>query len=334
MSRFFRRPFVLKALLLAIALTMWSQNSSMPEPSVEPRNEGSARARKKRARVILLTLDGPVRDDIFSTERMPQLHATLKTRGVLLKARAASSMAMSLPGYQALAAGHATSCHDNECSRITDETLLEFLARSLVVPAEQVAVFASWSRLKRAVTSKDGAVFVDAPDDGLPQVGGPRWKNARFDSTTFDAAVAHWNQQKPRFLQISLLDTDEWAHAGFREEYEAALLAADAQIAHLLALVDALPDEERSLTTVLITSDHGRGHSNWREHGFFELGSRDIFLAAFGETVLHSAFDEKEVLQVDVRPTIERLFGFCTNERRVGGGGRPIEAITRDVACE
>jgi hypothetical protein len=314
------------------ALTVWWRGEWAVAPAMaEPVSASGTASLRRSARVIVITLDGPVRADVFSSAAMPRLHAALAAKkGVLLEGRAASSMALSLPGYQALATGTVTTCLDNDCPRVGEETLPEFLARRLGGPPDQFAVFASWSRLRRAVSARDGAVLVDAPDDGPPHAGGPLWKNARFDAQTFEAALAHWQRAKPRFLQLSFLDTDEWAHAGFREEYEGALRDADLRIAQVLEWIDALPADEKAVTTLIITADHGRGRGDWREHGFFERGSGETFFATFPA---RGVADGRVVDQRDVRPTVERLFGFCTEARRRSGDGRPLRVVVGELPC-
>ncbi|MFT3712606.1 MAG: alkaline phosphatase family protein [Archangium sp.] len=326
-----RRPLVVFAVSVVVFTVLWRGDWHVAPALAEPTDESATGTLRRNARVILITLDGPVRDDVFSSVAMPKLHAALSAKkGVLLEGRAASSMALSLPGYQALATGVVTDCLDNDCPRVGQETVSEFLARRLGGPVDQFAVFASWSRLRRAATSHDGAVLVDAPDDTTPKPGGPRWRNARFDSQTFDAALAHWQRVKPRFLQISFLDTDEWAHAGFREEYEEALREADTRVAQVMDWIDALPPEEKAVTTLIITADHGRGRADWREHGFFERGSGETFFAAFPARGVSEA---RVVDQRDVRPTIERLFGFCTEGRRRRGEGRPLSVVVGELPC-
>jgi hypothetical protein len=324
-----RRLLLVCALLTAVVV--WSRFEWPQAALAEPVDEVRVAELRKHARVVLITIDGPVREDVFDATLMPRLHAALGARhGVLLPARASSSMALSLPGYQALAMGRLTDCMDNDCPRVGDETVAEFLARRVGGGADQFSVFASWSRLPRAASSRDGTVRVDAPQDVEVHAGGPPWWNARFDAETFSAARAHWEAFSPRFMQLSLLDTDEWAHAGYRREYETALRAADDVLGQVFAWVDALPPEERALTTVLVTADHGRGRGDWREHGFFERGSAEIFFAAFparGEPT------SRVVDQRDVRPTIERLFGFCTEARRRSGDGRPIGAVVGELPC-
>ncbi len=290
---------------------------------------GSSRL-QKHARVIFITIDGPLREDVLSGPHMRGLQAAVRKSGIAFPAQASSSMALSLPGYQAMAAGTSTRCLDNECGRITVETMGELLARRLGLGPQDVAVFASWSRVAQAVSSRDGVMTVDAPADGPKTEKGPPWRNARFDDETFAHAKTHWEKHHPRFMHIALLDTDEWAHLGLHEEYERALRETDARIAEVLSWVQALPEEERAVTTVLLASDHGRSRTDWTKHGFLGPGSADIFIAAIGPLV--KGGEPGAVDHRDIRPTVERLFGLCP--ARVEDDGRAIEAIVGGLPCQ
>jgi hypothetical protein len=299
-----------------------------PRPS-PPGDVGFAQRLQRSARVVLITLDGPVRGDVLDAEKFPSLHAAVEAEGVLFPAVTASVLAGSLVGYQALYAGALTSCRSNECPRIGVETVAEGLARELKLTPDDLAVFTSWALLEQAVSSADGHVQIDAPDAGPITDEGPPWRNARLDDDTFTRAREAWKTHPPRFLHLAFLDTDEWAHLGDRANYEKALLQTDARIAEVLAWVQALPPDEAALTTVIITADHGRSRRDWTRHGFFQRGSRDVFIAAIGPLV-HGG-EQRRADQTDVRPTIERLFGVCPGSLR--GGGRALPAIVGELPC-
>ncbi len=317
---------MLAVLVAGLAVALVSRERPFPP---EPHDDEVSAHLHRTARVILITLDGPLRDDVLSGALMPGLHEALRTHGVAFPAEVSSPMALSLPGYQALAAGHATDCRDNDCPRIEVETLAEGVARRLSLPPGDVAVFASWSKLARAASSHDGTVFVDAPPDGPPVEGGPPWRNARFDAQTFARARTYWEAHHPRFLHLAFLDTDEYAHQGLREDYEQALHQADARVLEVLRWVEALPVAERAVTTVLLTADHGRGRGDWKEHGFFDRGSGEVFIVALGPVVRGG--DQSRADQRDVRPTVERLFGLCPPHAR--DDGRALEAVVGSLPC-
>lgn len=321
--------WVLGAALLTTACVGVALGARRREFVEEPHDEAGSSRLQKHARVILITIDGPIRDDVLSGPHMRGLQEAVRKGGIAFPAQATSSMALSLPGYQTICAGASTGCLDNECGRIKVETMGELLARRLKLSPEDVAVFASWSRLAKAVSSRDGVMTVDAPPDRPVSDGGPRWKNARFDDETFAHARAFWEEHHPRFMHIALLDTDEWAHLGLREQYDRALEETDKRIVEVLSWIDALPAEEKAVTTVLLASDHGRGRSDWTKHGFMSPGSSDIFIAAIGPLV--KGGEPGAVDHRDLRPTVERLFGLCP--AHVEDDGRAIEAIVGALPC-
>lgn len=284
------------------------------------------------ARVILVTLDGARWQDVLDQPgalrnegeppAMPKLLELIRTHGVALPATTSSTLPLSLPGYQAIAAGHQTRCDDNDCARIDEETLSEGLARRLQLLPDAVATFASWARLANAASSRDGVVLVDAPPLGPPQAEGPPWEDARWDHETSARALAHWTSKKPRFLHLALLDMDEQAHRKDAAATVKALRSADDVIARLMTGIEELPERERKLTTVLITADHGRGPGRlWPSHTAY-ASSRDIFLVALGPLVNAQV---QPVSQADLRPMVERLFGLCSTHS--------VKAVVGDLPC-
>ncbi len=276
------------------------------------------------SRVILVTIDG-VRWQDVNAENMPVLTQRVKSSGVMwrgVNAMTSSLAPVSLPGYQTLMVGR-SMCIDNACSRVTDETLPERVARELALPPEQVAVFASWSRLARAASAKDGSIVVDAPPEGSPHADrskgetGPPWANARWDHETSRRALAHLERHKPRFFYLSLLDVDEHAHARDRAAMLQALREGDRVLARIFTWVDALPADERARTTVIVTTDHGRGPGPfWFDHRSAFPAAREIFMAIVGARSTVTS-----VSQADVRPTIEALMGLAPTTKH---GGRAI----------
>ena len=105
--------------------------------------------------------------------------------------------------------GAQTECDANDCPRITRETFMESVARRLSLPRTQVAAVASWSRLSRAASSKDGTIVVDVGPEGAPRAGGPPWPNARWDADTIERALELWRSNDVRLLYVGLLDMDE-----------------------------------------------------------------------------------------------------------------------------
>ena len=109
-----------------------------------------------------------------------------------------------------------------------------------------------------------------------------------------------------------------------------ALRQADEAIAQLLAEVALLPEGERGLVTLLITTDHGRGPGPlWADHGAYP-SSRDIFLLALGALVPGGA---SGFTQADLPPTVGALLGLCPSPCAAEGCGRTLQVVAGAREC-
>lgn len=284
--------------------------------------------------VILLTLDGVRWDEFFAGSSVlpgepvcfPHFWSRLASRFIIYgdcdqanRMEAPHPSLVSLPGYQTILSGRIQPGMDNDCGRVAEETVLERVARAL--GPDEVAVYASWEKVALAAASREGACRVEAGP--TPSSDRPPWPECRWDQETFAAAMAHLRRRPPRFLYVSLGDSDDWGHLGSREGYLGALAHYDRWIAELVAWLEGVA---RSVT-LLITTDHGRGEGeDWPEHGAQWPHSRKIWLAALhlggGDTPKPPVgrFDQRSI-----RPTIEALLGL----NPVGGEGRrpPFEEV-------
>jgi hypothetical protein len=84
-------------------------------------------------------------------------------------------------------------------------------------------------------------------------------------------------------LYIGLGETDEFAHEGRYDLYVRAARNADEYLRLLWETVQAMPDY-RGNTTMIVTTDHGRGNApvEWRSHGAGIQGSDRIWIAVIG----------------------------------------------------
>lgn len=247
------------------------------------------------APVIFVTLDGVRREDFVDTTTFQRLHA--EPGRVVTHFAVATPTLISLPAYQSIFEGQLTACRSNNCARVSNETVLELIARKAKLKPEQVAVFASWKPIELAVARDPSAIYIDAgskADDGPA----PPWERARYDHATWIRAMQYWAEKRPRFLYISLNDADEWAHLGQREKYLAALKRYDAWLGNLLAT------EKEAV--VIVTTDHGRGEGeNWTEHGSRHPNAKAIWLWERGLPA-----DIAIRTHLDLRPAFEKLFGL------------------------
>jgi len=261
------------------------------------------------ANVVLVTWDGVGREDFLDPRRFPHFWSARAAGSLILGGPQGPAMEVadphlvSLPAYQSIFAGALTGCGGNDCGRVREETFPERLVRELSLPRASVAVFASWKRIAEAVEHEPGTVTVDA-GPALP------WQEARDDEDTIARALRYLGAQRPRFLYLSLNDADEWAHEGDLGRYQATLLRYDEWLEKLLQQLESM-GEYGKRTTVIVTTDHGRGAGErWTGHGASSPEAKSIWLIARGPGV-KPGVSKHPATHLDLRPTIEALFGLC-----------------------
>ena len=138
------------------------------------------------------------------------------------------------------------------------------------------------------------------------------WPDEHYDAFVQRAALAAIEASQPRVLYVSFGETDEWAHARRYDNYLEAAHRVDRWVKELWDKLQSLP-EYQGHTTLLLTTDHGRGTTpeNWTDHGEKVPESGQVWMAALGPGV--SALGERtqapEVKQAQVAATVARLAG-------------------------
>ena len=150
----------------------------------------------------------------------------------------------------------------------------------------------SWNVFNAIGEHTEGALTVnagfepsDAPDDLTRQLSNMqskrrrRWNCVRHDVYTFRLAMAHL-RARPRVVYLALGETDDWAHDGRYNRVLDTYARTDAYLRELWTWLQAHP-EYRGRTHILITTDHGRGHTakDWNSHGDEHPGSEATWVA-------------------------------------------------------
>ena len=137
-------------------------------------------------------------------------------------------------------------------------------------------------------------------------------EGARDDALTFYAALEHLERHHPRVLYISLDRTDISAHNGRYDRYLKAAHKTDDLLRILWEKLESMP-RYAGKTTLLLTSDHGRGDppDGWRGHGENVPGAELIWLAVIGPdtAALGERSDAQTFTQAQIAATVAGLLG-------------------------
>jgi hypothetical protein len=109
------------------------------------------------------------------------------------------------------------------------------------------------------------------------------WDEVAYDSFMQAVVLDHIREQRPRLLFVGYGETDEWAHSGRYDRVLRSANAVDGYIEELWDTLQSLP-EYRGTTTMIITTDHGRGDKGtaWRDHGERVDGAENTWIAVIG----------------------------------------------------
>ncbi len=244
------------------------------------------------------------------------------------RARITNRHRFSYPGYSEILTGRARDeeIRSNDKIQNPHPTVLEILRRELRVDPRGVAAFASWDVLDVIVEHEAGSITANAgyepydhPDpiirelSRLQREASTPWETVRHDYYTWRFARAHLETHRPRVVYIGFGETDDWAHDGNYERVLDALHRTDGYLRDLWGLLEA-SEEYRDRTTLLISTDHGRGDTtaDWKDHGEKVEGAQHIWIACFGpDTIERGEWrDAPEVRQDQIAATMCALLGF------------------------
>ncbi|MBU6343322.1 MAG: alkaline phosphatase family protein [Bacteroidetes bacterium] len=210
-----------------------------------------------------------------------------------------NSMWFSYPGYNELFSGKADDRHiwSNSKKHNPNTNVFEFLNKQAGLQGK-VAAFGSWDAFPYILNEERAGFMVNAGFE--PRLDGPidqeqlrlnslqqitpatLHAGVRPDSLTWAFAKKYVNLAHPRVLFIGYGETDEYAHQGNYPAYLDAAHQFDAFLADLWRMIQQDP-MYRGKTTLLITTDHGRGFkSNWKNHLPLLDGSNAIWCAVAG----------------------------------------------------
>lgn len=271
-----------------------------------------------------------------ATERrgalLPFFWRTIATGGVLFGdsasgnvARVANLLRFSYPGYSETFTGFVDPRIDsNEYPPNPNVTVLEWLNRTGATRG-RVAAYATWDAFTRIINAgRSGIPVHDGWERGMPSTRTPKadllralygsstryWHNNTWDALMQQSMLEGVRGAKPRVLFVGYGETDEWAHGGRYDLYLRSARQFDRHLEELWTTLQADP-QYRGTTTLLVTTDHGRGNGpRWRDHGANVVGADRIWIAALGpDTPATGIVRTGSVTQSQIAATIAALLG-------------------------
>jgi len=274
---------------------------------------------------------------------LPFLWNTVAVKGQVYGNRAKGSkvnvtntMWFSYPGYHELLSGFADDARITSNDKVynPNETVLEFINRQPGF-AGKVAAFTSWDVFPYIINDKRSGVYVNAGEvpASAPlteremllnqmMIATPNMiPEVRLDAFTFYYGLEHMKKNRPRVMFFSFDETDDFAHSG---EYAAYLNSAhhtDEFIAELYDFIQSDP-AYKDKTTIIITSDHGRGDApdGWKSHGSKVAGADAIWMAIIGpDTPAGGEMAGSQLYQNQVAATVASFLGLRYTPKKTIG---------------
>ena len=245
----------------------------------------------------------------------------------------------SAPGYLELLTGQFhPDVTTNDARRYPHPTVLQAIRRGLGLRPDEVAVFSTWDALGLFASSEPGAIFVNAGYERVPAaLSNPAmdalgdyqehvmalWEGYRTDMPTFHLALEYLKAHRPRVLYLALGETDDWAHARRYDRLLDCLRLWDDELRLLWETLQSL-DGYRDRTTLIVTTDHGRGRKpkDWVDHGEGVEGSEEIWAAIIGPDTPDRGLvgPTATVYQADLAATMLELLGLPVTSLPAGAG--------------
>ena len=232
------------------------------------------------------------------------------------KVNTANAYSISYPGYNEILTGNTDlGIFSNSRKNNPNRNILEYV-NELPAFEGKVAAFSSWDVFPYILNAKRSGLPINSGYDSLAldteragllnqlqEEGIYKKEHTRHDRLTFIAAKEYMAEKHPRFVFLGLGETDEFAHQGRYDLYLQQANEFDRMIGELWHWIQTDP-EYKDKTTLIITTDHGRGKrpSKWTSHGFHVKGSSQTWMALLGPNIpaLGEVKENQQLWQKDV----------------------------------
>lgn len=216
------------------------------------------------------------------------------------KAEVANPYRFSYPGYNELFTGFPDpGVNSNDKIPNPNTNVLEYINKQKGFEGKVVA-FTSWDVFPSILNDKRSGIIVNSglTDLNIPEMSdrlkllnemqhqspGFVAEEMRLDVITYQFGKQYMIDKKPRVLYLGFDETDDLAHQGNYKMYLQQARKTDAILADLWNYLQS-DSFYKDQTTLIITSDHGRGEvplDTWRSHGENIAGAEQVWFAVMG----------------------------------------------------
>ena len=243
-------------------------------------------------------------------------------------ARVTNLLNFSYPGYSEVLCGY-PDLWVNSNNKIYNRnvTVLEWLNQKPEFRGK-IAAFTSWDVFPYIINAPRSGILVNSGFAAVSDLSSNEnikllnrlmaetplaGESTRFDALTFRAGLEYLKAKKPRILYLSFDETDAQGHAGRYDRVLASAHKEDGFLRELWETTQSMP-EYRGKTTLVITTDHGRGDApvEWKSHSAVILPSQYIWAAFLGPDT--PALGERQKVELigqnQIAATIASLLGY------------------------
>lgn len=261
-----------------------------------------------------------------------QIHGN-RTKGSLVDN--ANPYWFSYPGYSEILTGQVdTAINSNEYEPNPNTNFFEYL-NTLPFYKNKIVAFGAWDAFKRILNEKRaGFPVINGSHIDSFLIKDPQFKLIAdlmkdsyhpFGEEALDGYVKYMSllylkKNKPNAMFLSYGDTDELAHAGNYPEYLKAAQRFDDFVKSIYDFVNT-DLYYKGNTTILITTDHGRGDNiktQWTSHGQKVNDSHQIWYAMIGAGVepLGEIKTIEQVYQKDLIHKLSKISNLNFNSKK------------------
>jgi hypothetical protein len=265
-----------------------------------------AAAAYKTGNVIIVVFDGVRQEEMFedaSHSNIPILWNVLAPQGTLYtNVRNGNDYTNTTPGHSTILTGTYEPGQVNGV-RPVDPTLFEIFRKQTGTEKNKTWLVAQkWQNPEEAVYSTN-------PDYGK-EYGPGILRNSigKNDNQTLRHLKMVMKNYHPRLVLVNLGWTDEAAHHRTMNAYLKAIRNSDRIAGVVWKQIQGDPSYANR-TTLILTSDHGRGLTHWWSHKNRDEGCRHIWALVIGPDTPAGVMYGEQVDMRQIEPTAAALLG-------------------------